>query len=140
VGLARSRLGAGKYIAAQRSFERALKFGATSERVQRELQLAETVNQLDPTVRRLGATEKHRRAHELVTLLLQPLAACSPENKQIVDGTAGLASHERLRNALLATEADLELFEELWANRDSICKAGATYPKAVELLAEQLVK
>jgi tetratricopeptide (TPR) repeat protein len=140
VGLARARFGAGKYIAAQRSFERALKFGANSDRVQRELQRAETVNQLDPTLRRLSAAEKHRRSHELVTLLLQPLAACTPESRQVVEGSAALASHQRVRNAFAASEADLELFEELWANRDSICKAGATYPKAVELLAEQLVK
>ena len=140
VGLARARFGAGKYIAAQRSFDRALRSGAKSDSVQRELQLVVTLNQLDPTLRRLPASEKHRRSHQLVSLLLQPLVACSPENKQVVDGTSALASHQRLRNAFAASEADLELFEELWTNRNSICKAGAVYPQAVALLAEQLVK
>ena len=140
VGLARAQVGAGKYLEAERSFERVLKSGAASENVQEELQLVQTVNQLDPTVRRLPAVEKHRRSHELVSLLLQPLVACSPENAQVVQAVAALDAHQRLRNPVVAAEADLELFEELWADRKAICKSGTDYPQAVTILGAQLVK
>jgi tetratricopeptide (TPR) repeat protein len=141
VGLARAQFGAGRYLAAERSFQRAMRSGAaTSSAVERELELAKAVNESDPTIRRLPSAEKHRRSHELASLLLQPLSGCAPGNPQVTKASVELNAHQRLKNASAAADADLELFEELWASRKTICPSGTRYPPTVELLASQWVK
>jgi predicted Zn-dependent protease len=140
VGLARAQFGAGKYLAAERTFRRSLSAGAGSDASKLQLALAASVNQLDPTLRRLPAVEKHRRSHELASMLVQALTACSPHNAQLVQAEAAMQTHVRSRNAFADSEADLELFEQLWAARNDICPSSPSIPEPVQLLAAQLMK
>jgi Flp pilus assembly protein TadD len=61
IGLARAQSGMGKYLAAERTFRRALNAGSTDTAVVKELELLTSINQADPTLRGLESAEKHRR-------------------------------------------------------------------------------
>jgi tetratricopeptide (TPR) repeat protein len=137
---ARAQFGAGKYLAAERNFRRALNLGAVSESAERELSLAAEVNELDPTIRRLPAIEKHRRSHQLTSTLLQSLMVCAPNNAELEKHSVTLGMDQGTKNPLAASEADLELFAELWEARTATCKGEPQYPPVIELLAAQLIK
>jgi Flp pilus assembly protein TadD len=139
-GLARAQLASGRYVAAERSLRRAISAGASDSTVQRDLDLVTGVNALDPTLRRLAPTEKHRRAHELTSTLVAVLQKCSPENPMLAKSDQELNEHERTRNYLAFAEADLDLFERLWTSREHLCGQRAELPDTVELLARQLTK
>jgi Flp pilus assembly protein TadD len=139
-GLARALFGSGRYIAAERSFRRAAGADASDPAVQKELDLVARVNSLDPTLRRLAPSERHRRAHELVSMLLATLRKCSPESPLLTGSDQDLQDHQRNRNLSAIAEADLDLFEFLWAARDQVCRPGTKLPDTLELLAAQLTK
>jgi hypothetical protein len=139
-GLARAQFGAGKYVAAERTYRRALQFGASDEAIKRELVLAQSINDMDPTLRRLSAAEKHRRAHELAASILSVLTACSPSAEQIAEARIALARHNRVRRPLEAAEEDLNLLDELWTARRTLCGRATEFPEKLRLLATQLEK
>lgn len=135
-GLGRAQMGAGKYLAAERSLRRA----GDSQEIRRDLELVSRVNALDPTLRRLGAVEKHRRAHELVSELAAALHACAPTNAEAAAVSQSLAEHANSRRAAEFTEADLDAADQLWTARNSICPGGAAIPREVAIVAGQLSK
>ena len=95
---------------------------------------------MDPTLRRLAPADKHRRAHELASTLLAILEKCSPQNPMFATSAHELKEHERKRNYLAFAEADLDLFEQLWALRQQLCGPEGELPRSFELLASQLTK
>lgn len=136
VGLARAQMGSGRYIAAERTFRRAVQVGGIDPAAKRELALIQTVNGMDPTLRGLSGTEKHRRAHEITTQLAAVLKQCPGHNPLVEEAELALSRHGRIRNPLAVAEADLELFDQLWAVRSTGCKI----PRELQLLGDQLSK
>lgn len=139
-GLARAQFGTGRYLAAERGLRRAIDAGASGPALQRELETAESINRLDPSVRGLKSTEKHRRAHQLTSALVFALRTCSPESSAVADAEKKLARREKPRDLLASAETDLDLFERLWNSRRDICAASGQIPQEIELLAAQLTK
>ena len=136
-GLARAQFGAEKYLAAERTFRRAIAAGASSDAVRRELELAESINQMNPIVLRLASREKHRRAHELLATLVGVLEKCAPEAERVTAARTALGDHDRAR-PLDAAEADLNLFDELWSDRRNFCGESFRFPEKLTLIAAQL--
>jgi tetratricopeptide (TPR) repeat protein len=133
-GLGQAQLGSGKYLAAERSFRRA----GDSEEIRNDLALVSRVNALDPTLRRLGNTEKHRRTHQLATELLAALRGCAPQNPMVLTADAKLAEHAAARRPAEFAETDLDLVDQLWTARWEVCPPGAPIPKEASLLAAQI--
>ena len=139
-GLARAQLGTGKFVAAERSFRRAVDAGNPEQKVREELELVSRINSMDPTLRRLAPEDKHRRAHELASTLVGILEECSPGAPVLSEAAAALADHERKRNHLALAEADLDAFEGLWTSRRQTCGKDPELPRSLVLLAAQLTK
>lgn len=140
VGLARAQMGAGKYPEAERSFRRAVQAGGIDRAAENEMKVVTNVNYLDPNRRGIGRTEKHRRAHELTAWLTDVFRSCSAEDPLVKKATDSLARHERVRNPLEAAEADLDLFDELWQARGTICNGTAALPRELILIGDEIVK
>jgi tetratricopeptide (TPR) repeat protein len=138
LGLGRAQLGAGKYLAAERSFRRAAALAPNNRDITNELAVVAEVNQTDPMLRRLGSGERHRRAHQLLTSLLAPLLQCAPNSETLIAMEKGLAAHGRSRNLPALTERDLDLVDQLWSTRLEICPTGLRVPERVELLASRI--
>jgi hypothetical protein len=134
--LGRAQLASGRYLAAERSFRRA----GDAAGVREELALVTRVNSLDPTLRRLGSVEKHRRAHELATRLVTALQACAPFDETLGKAAESLGQHAKSRRLADFTESDLDLVDDLWTARWTLCPAGAFVPREVSVLAEELAK
>jgi thioredoxin-like negative regulator of GroEL len=139
-GLARALTGSARYVAAERVFRRAVSAGSSDTSVQNELELVTRVNAIDPTLRKLSPEEKHRRSHQLASMLLTVLAKCSPRNPKLEESERELKDHERKRNHLALAEADLDRFDALWGARNQICGADIQVPDTLRLLAPQLTK
>jgi Flp pilus assembly protein TadD len=137
-GMARAQMGLGRYSAAERGFRRALSAGAAPDKLARDLELVRTVTSMDPTVRGLTPDEKHNRAHELSTEALSSIRRCSPQNQIVTDSERVLQGHDRTKHLLAAAEADLDVFDRLFAARESICNGDAQLPRPVELLGAHL--
>jgi tetratricopeptide (TPR) repeat protein len=135
-GLGRAQLGSGRYLAAERSFRKA----GDADSIRQDLELVSTVNALDPTIRRLGLTEKHRRAHQLASELTRSLEGCAPDNTTVLAAKETLAQHTAGRRASEFIETDLDLVDQLWSTRWEICPPGAPVSKEAALLAAQISK
>lgn len=136
-GLARAEAGQGRYLAAERTYRRAVRAGAGAS-AEAELKLLSAVNVLDPTIRGLGAQEKHRRAHELTALMTDVIRECVPDHPSVAEADTVLA-HRQVRSRGAAADQDLELFEALWqAHRDACLSA--VLPRELQMLGEQLVR
>jgi predicted Zn-dependent protease len=139
-GLGRAEFGTGKYLAAERTLRRALDAGLRDPEASREFAVATEVNDLDPTLRRLSPKERHRRAHELVLNLLSALRACSTRTKFLNDWQRVVETHKGQNRPLALAEADVDIFERLWLDRDRICSKDLEMPESIRLLAAELAK
>jgi tetratricopeptide (TPR) repeat protein len=133
-GLGRAQIGSGKYLAAERSFRKA----GDSEEIRNDLDLVTRVNALDPGLRRIGTTEKHRRAHQLASELVSALRRCAPQNPTVLTADGALSQHADARRPAEFVEPDLDLVDQLWTLRREICPSGAPIPKEAALLAAQI--
>jgi hypothetical protein len=136
IGLARAQKGAGRYLASQRTYRRAVTAGAGAK-VEPELALVTAVNDLDPTIRGLDGAERHRRAHELVIRMAGALRGCTPVNALIAEAEELLSRHRRVRNPTSAADEDLDMFDRLWQAQREMC-ASTALPPEVNMLAAQL--
>jgi tetratricopeptide (TPR) repeat protein len=139
-GLARALLGSGRYLAAERTFRRAINAGSTDPAVTAELDLVTEINQSDPAVRGLDVEERHKRAHELASTLIALFRSCSKDDSLLRDSEQVLEGHRRSRNLARDSDADLDIVEQVWSVRHELCGAGFQVPKKVEVLARQFAK
>jgi tetratricopeptide (TPR) repeat protein len=123
-GLGKAQLGAGEYEAAERSLIKANAYLRDAD-IQRGLQLAANVNDLDPTRRGLSATERHRRAHEIASAVVAAVENCAPGDATVQSAKAALV-HRRNQKAADSAESDLDLTEETWTAGEKVC--GGTIP------------
>ncbi len=122
LGKARALEGLGRFVAAERELRAAVSTGHTDARLNDALAFATRVNSLDPTLRRLSSAERHRRAHELLDLLITSLKRCNPDRTDLDENSQRLATHQRGRFREEYTEQDLQSFEELWISQHSACE------------------
>jgi predicted Zn-dependent protease len=139
-GLARAQFGAGDYTASRRSLRRAAALAPDDTQIQHELDTVTHILELDPTQRRLGAVERHRRSHELVLQLLTALETCAPGAAELATARQELKRHERMRSAGDAANQDLDLVEQLWNSRDQTCPAGLSLPPAIGLTIAHVLR
>jgi tetratricopeptide (TPR) repeat protein len=139
-GRARAQFGMGNYGAAERSLRRAASLRPDDAAIAEELQLAREVTNLDPMERRLGGSEKHRRAHELATAVLVAVESCAPEHSSVSSAHAELEKHKRTRNRLAAAETDLDLVDQLWELGEQVCPSPLRVPEPTRLVVAQLRK
>jgi tetratricopeptide (TPR) repeat protein len=139
-GLGRAQLAAATYAAAERSFRRAIRLGASERAVGRELQLVMRLEEVDPTARRLSARERHKRAHQLAASLLDSMRGCSANVAAVRAADTALRSHSASAGTLSATESDFDVVERLWTSRETICRPVPPIPEEVARLAEKVSK
>lgn len=143
-GLGEAEFAEGKYRAAQTHFQIAVRLRPGDKKSQNRLELCSTVLGLDPTLRGLSAGERYRRSLRLVSRALENVSQCagatlSPSLRELAD-EAHKAAGARIRASHMddATEANLELAEQLWQAGRKACKQVAN--EADEPLALVLAK
>jgi tetratricopeptide (TPR) repeat protein len=126
IGLARAQSGMGKYLAAERTFRRALNAGSTDTAV----------------VKRTGTANKHQSGRSNPSRSRERREAqaksCSAEDPRLAQPERILAAHRPARAVTRSTEQDLEIFEHLWSVRNEVCGGPVRVPPQVDLIARQL--
>ncbi|MGA2327205.1 MAG: tetratricopeptide repeat protein [Bryobacteraceae bacterium] len=143
-GLGEAEFAEGRYRAAQTHFQVALRLRPDDTKTQNRLELCGEVLALDPTLRGLSAGERYRRSLRLVSRALESVSQClgsvSPPSVRELADNAQRTLGGRIRASQMdnATEANLELAEQLWQAGRKECKQVVT--DAEEPLALVLAK
>ena len=122
-GLAEAKFADGDYLAARNAFRNALRRNPDDAAVKRRLQLCQQILALDPNLRGLRATARHRRSRTLVERASGVLEQClSGMAEQAVSDSIGallnstrklLDRRGRPRSYDDATESNIALAEQL---------------------------
>ena len=137
-GLGRAQLGAGNYVAAERSLRKAYSYSPASD-IERDLELNAEINQLDPTHRNLDPSERHRRAHRIALAVTTGLESCAPGNPDAASAKAGLTHKPREKPTDLA-EFDLNTAERLWKEAGEICRGPIPVSEPIRRVVAVLLK
>jgi tetratricopeptide (TPR) repeat protein len=147
VGLGKAAFAAANYRAAQREFSTALRLDSENREAAEHLALCDEVLALDPSLRGLGATERFARSRKLVELTLDAATQCfdsTPPNPAqealLTRGRKVLMEHVRMAQEGDATEANLDLAEQLWQARRITCKAPARPDDPLSLALARLAQ
>ncbi len=126
-GLGEAEFAQSQYRSAQRDFQTALRLEPDNQTARKNLDLANELLTLDPTLRGLGQEERFRRSVKLVELTGAEAGQCAggnpaPDLQALLD-TAEEAVNPRVSAARQsdAAESNLDLAEQLWAARKE-CK------------------
>jgi tetratricopeptide (TPR) repeat protein len=123
-GLGQAEFAQAKYPQAHEYFLAASRLKPEDEEIKNRLKLCERILDLDPTRRGLDPVERFQRSLKLVELSLASLSECaasaSSQPAELMD-RAKKALKARIPHSERATEANLDLAEELWQARRSQC-------------------
>jgi CIC family chloride channel protein len=122
VSLGEAEFALGEYAAAREPFRKAAELGS-GEAVKHDAALAEQIVALDPLQRGLSSRERRQRSRQVLEKVTETLQACG------ADKVALPSKNE-------STEANIEMAEQIWAQRPAGCKGDA----ALELLMPLLHK
>lgn len=125
-GLAEAEFAQGNYRAAQKDFLAALRLKPGDEAVRQTLDVCTEVLMLDPTIRGLGPAERFRRSLRLLELTVDDTSQCigatTKQEPQLLDrARQTLTEHVRVSQEVEASEANLDLAEQLWQTRKQVC-------------------
>lgn len=128
------------YADAGKAYRTAARLAPDNAAWARSAEVCEQILSLDPSARRIPASERYQRSRRLLELVLAASEGCGAD--QAADDTnqarKELASHIRPRSFGDATEGNVSLAIRLWDGRSAQCKAapGADEPlaKVMELL------
>jgi tetratricopeptide (TPR) repeat protein len=128
-GLGEADFARGNYRAAQRDFKTALELSPGDQAARQRLAQCDELLLLDPTLRGIDSEERFRRSVRLVELTSEEVSQCAaqsqtPETQALLDkaASAGKPRLSILRQSE-ASEANLDLAEQLWQARKKECKA-----------------
>ena len=127
----------GDYRSAREAYRHALSIDPGDQAAALRAEVCERILALDPTVRGIRAKERYRRSREILSQALTRFTACAgpesaipAESKAMVTrARAALAGKGPSGSVSDAADADLQLAEELWAQRPPTCPSpGADDP------------
>jgi len=111
----------GDYAAAREPFERAAKFGADT--VKQDAAVTERILALNPTLRGLRVRDRYERSRQVLQEAVNAAQACGVTGTEAA--AAELARKGRPASFSDATEANIDLAEQVWSLRPSQCKSDA---------------
>jgi len=127
-GLGEAEFTRGNYRIARTDFVAALRLNPADEEIRKRLGVCETVLALDPTQRGLSTADRYRRSLKLIELALAAVNQCvgapPPETARDLAVKAQQTLKRRVSSSRqdAATEANLELAEQLWEARQKACQ------------------
>jgi tetratricopeptide (TPR) repeat protein len=145
-GLGQSEFAQGDYRAAQRDFQAALRISPDDAASRHWLDLCDQLLQLDPTLRGLSADERWRRSVALVEFVQNDVGAClkpdsPPELQELAaKADAAVKAHVNPAHESEASEANLDLAEQLWQVRKKECQPPASNDSALALVLKRLAR
>lgn len=138
-GLGEAEFARGNYQSARSDFLNASRLKPDDAAIRKRLGLCEQITSLDPTRRGLTLNERYQRSLKLVALALDGTNNClgTPAPEGLVDSAkkALKARVAELRQNA-ATEANLDLTEQLWQARGKDCSSSAPDNALALLLAK----
>jgi hypothetical protein len=144
--LGQSEFAQGDYRAAQRDFQAALRLSPDDAASRHWLDLCDQLLQLDPTLRGLNADERWRRSVALVEFVQNDVGAClkpdsPPELQELATkADAAVKAHVNPAHESEASEANLDLAEQLWQVRKKDCQPPASSDSALALVLKRLAR
>ncbi|HEY6989711.1 MAG TPA: tetratricopeptide repeat protein [Bryobacteraceae bacterium] len=149
-GLGEAELEMGDYRKAHAAFVAALRYKPHDSSIQKQVDLSNALNDLDPTPRRLASIEKYRRSIHILQLAYDNLNACLAQHSGAQSADAGQAL-STARDALAAkppshasnelSESVLGIAEKTWQARVAVCGASVSPDDdALRLLVEKLAQ
>ncbi|MGH9559734.1 MAG: hypothetical protein ACRD30_10875, partial [Bryobacteraceae bacterium] len=139
-GFGEAELALGDYRRAQTAFQNALRHGAPEKDLEPQIQLAQTLSELDPTPRPLSSVEKLSRADRILQLARDALALCPGAQgaaQKIADADKLLSAQIQAPANELA-EQRLSMAQNLWRARTAAC--GSNTPAEMKPLSLILSK
>ena len=126
-GLGEAEYALGDYAAARDALATALRSNPNNTAVQKRLEAATQILDLDPMRRGLGAAERYRRSQEVLAAVLDVLDQCSPAalpaklKGQMESARKLLAKGKRPPSYGDATENNTSVAEQLWTAGTTVC-------------------
>jgi Flp pilus assembly protein TadD len=145
-GLGQSEFAQGDYRAAQRDFQAALRISPDDAASRHWLDLCDQLLQLDPTLRGLSADERWRRSVALIEFVQNDVGGClkpdsPPELQELAaKADAAVKAHVNPAHESEASEANLDLAEQLWQVRRKECQPPASSDSALALVLKRLAR
>ncbi len=149
-GLGDSELALGDFRAARSAFAAAVARDAGNPAWHSQLELATSLNSLDPTLRWLSPQDKYSRARQILQLAASDLQQCitnhlelaTDDAKQLLDSAdADLRSEPPKQVTNDLAEDTLSLAQKIWHMRTSLCgPSTASDEEALRLSMEKLSK
>lgn len=149
-GLGQAELDLGDFHAAHNAFANALTRDGNDPKVKQQLDLADLLSSIDPTVRWVSAQEKFDRSLRIVQMASADLAQCITNHPQLATDPAtelvataekdlGAPKPKQPTNGM--AESYLALAEQIWKTRTSLCGTNtADDEEALRLIMEKLAK
>jgi len=147
-GLGEAEFARGHYRSAREAFSDAVRLNQADNASRRRMTTCDEILALDPTLRGLGAQEKHRRSLVLIEKTMVVLERCFQENREAPVPVSVREKIERARTLLSqrqrppsygdATEVNISLAEELWAAHGGLCKTPLSMDDPLSLIFAML--
>jgi Flp pilus assembly protein TadD len=128
-GLGKAEFARGNYRTAEKDFQSALRLAPSDETTRQELALCNQLLQLDPTLRGLSQEDRYQRSVKLLQLASTDINECAGNNLSadahaLLDHAGDkLKVHVSGPHLGDASEANLDLAEQIWQARKKECKA-----------------
>lgn len=145
-GLGDAEFAQTNYIASRNAYRTANRLNPEDSVTQAKLDFSNQILDLDPTLRGLSSTERHRRSQELVRAALAKVELCRPaelplllpdSTQQVIDSAREMLSQtKRPRNMGDAAEENVSLALQLWQARLDLCPPGENLDAAERVLAK----
>ena len=148
-GLGHANFALGNYLSAQRAFKKALGNKPEDVESKQKLEVVDRILDLDPNLRGLRTVDRYRRSRILIEETLKSLNQCvigeaTPlsisETEAVAAARKSLDSKSKPRSYSAAMEANLDLAEQVWEMRISMCGQYETSDEALTILMTQLSK
>jgi tetratricopeptide (TPR) repeat protein len=141
-GLGDAELALGNHRVAEAAFQNAIRNGADRSRLEQRIQLAGSVAELDPTLRRLTSMEKFDRAVRILQLALDALKQCGRgySEEQIAGVEKLLAARVRGNPANELAEQRLSTAEQIWQERIDACGASTSVEEPLRLVMAKIAQ
>jgi tetratricopeptide (TPR) repeat protein len=145
-GLGDAEFAQENYIAAHNAYRAANRLNPEDALTQARLGFSEQILALDPTLRGLSSTERHRRSQELVRAALAKVEPCRPAElplllpdpvQQAMDSAREMLTQTRRPPSITdALEMNLSLALQLWQARLDLCPPAGDLDAAERVLAK----
>jgi tetratricopeptide (TPR) repeat protein len=141
-GLGNALYAQADYANASNAYRNAARLAPDNAVWARRAELCEQILALDPTIRRIPASERYKRSRNLVELALAALDQCGADlaPDQATQARKELASRARPKSYGDATESNISLAEQLWGARSPQCKAASSVDEPLTKVMELLSK